>query len=91
MLHPTRQDDNPTASFAVGSPRGPCRQRNSTRALPDALVFKGQAVFAQAFEEPLRIRVHHFQDVNPRLAGRSPSETVFSSVLGIVSWARSPW
>ena len=79
MLHPTRQDDNPTASFAVGSAEGPVPAAELDAALPDALVFKGQP-FAQAFEEPLRIRVHHFQDVT-RDWLQVALGTVFSSVL----------
>ena len=62
FLHPTRHDDNPVVSFAVGSGEGPVSAADLDAALPDALVFKGQP-FAQAFDEPVRIRVHHFQDV----------------------------
>ena len=62
LLHPTRQDDNQTASFAVGPAEGPVATADLDAALPDALVFKGQP-FAQAFDEPVRIRIHHFHDV----------------------------
>ncbi|HVN74784.1 MAG TPA: hypothetical protein VMT19_00605 [Thermoanaerobaculaceae bacterium] len=79
ILHPTRHDDNPAASFAVGSGEGPVPPAELDAALPDALVFKGQA-FTQAFDEPLRIRVHHFQDVT-RDWLQVAVGTVFSSVL----------
>ena len=62
LLHPTRSDDNPAASFAVGSSKGTVAEAELEAALPDGLVFKGQ-LFRQAFAEPLRLRVHHFQDV----------------------------
>ena len=63
VLHPTRQDDNPTASFAVGAVAGTVAAADLDAALPDALVFKGQP-FAQAFDEPVRVRIHHFHDVH---------------------------
>jgi hypothetical protein len=62
LLHPTRFDDNPAASFAVGPADGPVAAEELDAALPDGLVFKGQ-LFRQAFAEPVRIRIHHFQDV----------------------------
>ena len=62
LLHPTRFDDNPAASFAVGPADGPVVGAELDEALPDGLVFKGQ-LFRQAFAEPVRIRIHHFQDV----------------------------
>ncbi len=80
ILHPTRHDDNPAVSFAVGSAEGAVPPAELDAALPDALVFKGQP-FAQAFDEPVRIRIHHFQDVArdwlQLAAGR-----VFASALG---------
>ena len=62
LLHPARYDDNPAASFAVGSAEGPVPAAELDVALPDGLVFKGQ-LFRQAFDERVRVRIHHFQDV----------------------------
>ncbi len=62
LLHPARYDDNPTASFAVGPAEGPVAAAELDAALPDGLVFKGQ-LFRQAFDERVRVRIHHFQDV----------------------------
>ena len=62
LLHPTKFDDNPAASFAVGPAEGPVAAEELDAVLPDGLVFKGQ-LFRQAFAEPVRIRIHHFQDV----------------------------
>ncbi len=62
ILHPTRHDDNPAVSFAVGSAEGTVPPAELDAALPDAIVFKGQP-FRQAFDEPVRVRIHHFQDV----------------------------
>jgi hypothetical protein len=62
LLHPARYDDNPAASFAVGSAEGPVAAAELDAALPDGMVFKGQ-LFRQAFDERVRVRVHHFQDV----------------------------
>ena len=80
FLHPRRHDDNPTASFAIGPGVGPVPQADLDDALPDAIVFKGQ-LFTQVFDEQVRIRIHHFQDVQSDglqvVVGR-----VFESVLG---------
>ncbi|MGD1148650.1 MAG: hypothetical protein ABR961_11960 [Thermoanaerobaculaceae bacterium] len=87
FLHPTRHDDNPTASFAVGSMEGPVAAAELAAALPDALVFKGQP-FTQAFDEPVRIRIHHFQDVERdwlQVAAGDMFSSVLESFLGKVS------
>lgn len=63
LLHPVTQDKNPAASFAVGSDVGPVGEAELDAALADGIVFKGQP-FAQAFDEAVRIRIHHFQDVH---------------------------
>ena len=87
LLHPTRQDDNPAASFAVGSVSGPVPAEDLDAALPDALVFKGQP-FAQAFDEPLRIRIHHFHDIHRdwlQVAVGKLFKAVLTAFLGKVS------
>ncbi len=87
LLHPTRQDDNPAASFAVGSVAGPVPAAELDAALPDALVFKGQP-FAQAFDEPLRIRIHHFHDIRRdwlQVALGKLFKAVLGSFLGKIS------
>ncbi len=84
ILHPTRHDDNPAVSFAVGSAEGTVVPAELDAALPDALVFKGQP-FTQAFDEPVRIRVHHFQDVARdwlQLAAGKVFASVLDSFLG---------
>jgi hypothetical protein len=63
LLHPVTQDKNPAASFAVGSGVGPVGEAELDAALADGMVFKGQP-FSQAFDEKVRIRIHHFQDVH---------------------------
>ena len=87
LLHPTRQDDNPTASFAVGSVAGSVPASDLDAALPDALVFKGQP-FAQAFDEPVRIRIHHFHDVRQdwlQVAVGKVFKAVLNAFLGKLS------
>ena len=63
LLHPVTQDKNPAASFAVGSGVGSVGKEELDAALADGLVFKGQP-FSQAFDEKVRIRIHHFQDLH---------------------------
>jgi len=87
LLHPTRHDDNPTSSFAVGAAEGPVGAAEMDAALPDALVFKGQP-FTQAFGEPVRIRIHHLQDVARdwlQVAVGKLFASVLESFLGKVS------
>ncbi|MDD5564650.1 MAG: hypothetical protein PHQ91_13135 [Thermoanaerobaculaceae bacterium] len=62
LMHPARYDENPAASFAVGPAEGQVAAADLDAALPDGLVFKGQ-LFRQAFDERVRVRIHHYQDV----------------------------
>jgi hypothetical protein len=66
LLHPMRHDESPAVSFAVGPAAGPVAQPDLDTALADGIVFKGQP-FAQLFDEQVRIRIHHFQDVKADL------------------------
>lgn len=89
FLHPRRHDDNPTASFALGPGVGPVPPGDLDEALPDAIVFKGQP-FTQVFDEQVRIRVHHLQDVESDglqvVVGRV-FESVLTGFLGQLSLA----
>jgi hypothetical protein len=62
LLHPKRDDDNPAVSFALGPTPGPVAPADLDAVLPDGIVFKGQP-FAQMFDEKVRVRIHHLQDV----------------------------
>ncbi len=86
LLHPKRDDDNPTVSFALGSGVGPVAREELDAVLPDGIVFKGQP-FAQLFDEQVRIRIHHFQDVRAdwlQVAVGKVFEAALDSLLGQV-------
>ncbi len=84
LLHPKRDDENPAVTFALGSAVGPVAQCDLDTALPDGIVFKGQP-FAQLFDEKVRVRIHHFQDVKAdwlQVAVGKVFEAVLDSLLG---------
>jgi len=86
LLHPKRDDDNPTVSFALGSAAGPVAGEDLDAVLPDGIVFKGQP-FAQLFDERVRVRIHHFQDVRSdwlQVALGKVFEAALDSLLGQV-------
>jgi hypothetical protein len=86
LLHPKRHDDNPAVSFALGPAAGPVGQADLDAALADGIVFKGQP-FAQLFDEKVRIRIHHFQDVEAdwlQVAAGKVFEAALESLLGKV-------
>jgi hypothetical protein len=87
LLHPVTHDKNPAVSFAVGSGVGPVGQADLDAALADGIVFKGQP-FSQAFDEKVRIRIHHFQDVHRdglQIVIGKLFELVLKDLLGKVS------
>jgi hypothetical protein len=87
LLHPVTQGKNPAASFAVGPGVGPVGQADLDAALADGIVFKGQP-FSQAFDEKVRIRIHHFQDVHRdwlQIVIGKLFELVLKDLLGKVS------
>jgi hypothetical protein len=86
LLHPKRHDDNPAVSFAVGPVAGPVAPADLDAALADGIVYKGQP-FAQLFDEKVRIRIHHFQDVEAdwlQVAAGKVFGSVLDSLLGKV-------
>ncbi len=86
LLHPKRDDDNPAVSFALGPEAGRVAADDLDAVLPDGIVFKGQP-FAQLFDERVRVRIHHFQDVSAdwlQVAAGRVFEAALDSLLGQV-------
>jgi hypothetical protein len=86
LLHPKRDDDNPAVTFALGSAVGPVASDSLDAVLADGIVFKGQP-FAQLFDEQVRVRIHHFQDVRAdwlQVAAGKVFEGALDSLLGQV-------
>jgi hypothetical protein len=86
LVHPKRDDDNPAVTFALGSVGGPVAARDLDAVLADGIVFKGQP-FAQLFDEHVRIRIHHFQDVHAdwlQVVAGKVFEAALDSLLGQV-------
>ena len=86
LLHPKRDDDNPAVTFTLGPAAGPVAAADLDAVLADGLVFKGQP-FAQLFDEKVRIRIHHFQDVKAdwlQVAAGKVFEAALDSLLGQV-------
>jgi hypothetical protein len=84
LLHPKRDDDNPAVSFALASGVGPVGWEELDAVLADGIVFKGQP-FAQLFDEKVRVRLHHFQDVKAdwlQVAVGKVFEAALDSLLG---------
>jgi hypothetical protein len=86
LLHPKRDDDNPAVTFALDSAVGEVTPDDLDAVLADGIVFKGQP-FAQLFDEKVRVRIHHFQDVHAdwlQIAAGKVFEAALDSLLGQV-------
>lgn len=86
LLHPKRDDDNPAVTFALDSAVGAVVPDDLDAVLADGIVFKGQP-FAQLFDEKVRVRIHHFQDVQAdwlQVAVGKVFEAALDSLLGQV-------
>lgn len=90
LLAPEKMNEHPTTTFTFkGRDGADLPSEELEKALTDRIVFKNE-VFEQAFDEPIRLAFHLFQDTKRDALGKIFGKFIELAIHGLLDGLRAP-